>query len=859
MLYPVFANRKLAAGVVLILAFGAVAGRAGPIVDEAKALGKTAADFPAASYDYFQAMDQVADDHGGLRPLKLDEDAIKGRNTWMMWCAGNEVFWDWLAGHSYGFMDLLKLCDFSPHDPWGGKRFSPAGLIIEPGTKVPDKPDQYGLFIRVAENPAAPQPRPEIYGRYSGIVGLRLFPNPKFDEKARQRWDAEKYRSDENYYNDPKLVRPYRVGMACAFCHASPHPLNPPADVEAPHWANLSSNIGAQYFRTRAVFGNLLGRDSFVYHVLDSQPPGTIDTSLVASDNINNPNTMNGIWDVGARLDRSGIFVHRDAAYAAAYLARYGHNPFEQLAPESARMPDLLAGAPDALANPRPVPHVLLEGADSVGIWGALARVYLNVGTFSERWITLHNPLVGFRKQQPFKLSDLEANSVYWQANKWRVEYLAKFFLKSTAPMRLRDAPGGRAYVKGDGVPWAPELAAGRKVFAEHCIICHSSKQPNGQNGAPRGPEAIPGDQLLTQLSDPGYRQWALAEVEKQDFWENNFLSSEVRVPVTVVKTEASRSLGSNSVAGHIWEDFSSDTYKQLPAVGTITYWNPFTQSEVSWTAPAGGRGYYRPASLISVWATAPYLHNNSLGLFNNDPSVKGRMAAFEDGIRRLLAPGATDDEAAANRWRMGPPIDLDHPINLATAARYLQDHGLIWRTPVETWLHIPANSVQGLLAGVTLGPLHNLIEHAWILPVILLLLALVVLLKSDGKALRRGIGYFLIVLALGSVFAANFIAGRLGDLNIGPIPAGTPVSLLANVNPEDAKMPANVAAVIKRLAALQKSDTPAEQQKALNDIANELLAISNSPDLVMDRGHYFGRDLTDQERADLIELLKTF
>ncbi len=859
MLYPVIANGRRLVAAGLFFAMGVVAGRAGPIVDEAKALGKTAADFPAASYDYFHEMDGVADGRGGLRALELSEDEVKGRNTWMMWCAGNEVFWDWLAGHSYGFMDLLKICDFSPHDPWGGKRFGPAGLIIEPGTKVPDKPDQYGLYIRVAEDAAAPQPRPEIYGYRSGIVGLRLFPNPKFDEKARQRWDAEKYRSDPKYYNDPQLVRPYRVGMACALCHASPHPLNPPADVEAPRWANLSSNIGAQYFRTRAVFGNLLSQDNFVYHLLDSQPPGTIDTSLVASDNINNPNTMNAIWDVGARLDRSGIFVHRDPAYAAAYQARYGHNLFEQLSPASASMPDLLAGAPDALANPRPVPHVLLEGADSVGTWGALARVYLNIGTFSERWITLHNPLVGFRKQQPFKLSDLEANSVYWQANKWRVEYLAKFFLKASAPMRLRDAPGGRAYVKGDGVPWEPELAPGRKVFAEHCIICHSSKQPNGLSGAPRGPEAIPGDQLLAQLTDPGYRQWALAEVEKQDFWENNFLSSEVRVPVNVIQTEAGRSLGSNSVADHIWEDFSSDTYKQLPAVGTIRYWNPFTQTEVAWTAPAGGRGYYRPASLISLWATAPYLHNNSVGLFNNDPSVAGRMAAFADGIRRLLAPGSTDEEAAANRWRMGPPTDVDHPINMATAARYLRDHGLIWRTPVETRLHIPADSVQGLLAGVTLGPLHFLIEHAWILPAVLLLLALLVLLKSEGSGVKRGIGYALVVLALGAIFAANFIAGRLGDLNVGPIPAGTPVSLLANVNPEDAKMPANVAAVIKRLAALQKSDTPAEQQRALNDIANELLAISNNPDLVMDRGHYFGRDLTDQERADLIELLKTF
>ena len=40
---------------------------------------------------------------------------------------------------------------------------------------------------------------------------------------------------------------------------------------------------------------------------------------------------------------------------------------------------------------------------------------------------------------------------------------------------------------------------------------------------------------------------------------------------------------------------------------------------------------------------------------------------------------------------------------------------------------------------------------------------------------------------------------------------------------------------------------------------ATKLLAISNSPDLVMDRGHYFAKDLTPQELEDLIDLLKTF
>ena len=835
-------------------------------IDEAKASGKTTADFQADDHDYFRDMDMRPDgtvDANGnstLKPLEVTKDEIKGRNTWVLWCAGDEVFWDYLAGHSYGFMDLLKLCDFGPNDKLGGKRWGPTGLVIEPGTKVPDKPDEFGLYVRQPEDPTTPQPDPKIYGRSSGIVGLRLFPNPKFDDKARKHWDTVKYQNDEKYYNDPNLVRPYRVGMSCVFCHVAPHPLNPPADPEAPKWANLSTTIGAQYLRMRAVFGNLLREDNFIYHLLDSQPPGTIDTSLIATDQINNTSTMNALWDFGARVDRSGLLSispgYRSAEYAKDYLARYGHNEFEQLSTVSATMPVALYGLSNAYANPRPVPRILLEGADSIGAWGALARVYLNIGMFSERWITLQNLFIGFRKQQPFKISDVEKNSIYWQVNKRNVDYLAEFFLKSTGPMRLKDAPGGKqlGQLKGEGVPWDPVLAAGRKVFAERCIVCHSSKQPNGMNGAPSGPEKLDAKKLVDYLKDPGYRQWALTEVEKPDFWQNNFLSTEIRVPVTVIKTNAARSLGSNAVAGHMWEDYSSETYKNLPAVQKISYWNPAAQQDVAWQPPGNGRGYYRPPPLIGIWATAPFLHNNTCGLFNNDPSVKGRLEAFDDGIRRLLTPGQTDEEAAANRylWANGPSMETGAPINRATAERLKQDHGLIWRTPIETHLHIPAGGIQQFVAGVSPDWIRWLVDYPWISFAVLLLIGLVILLASGKHAL----GYIVLVLALLLGFFAAFIRGWLGDLNVLHLPAGTPVDLLANLDPAEITItkPSNVVTVTYGMRNLKKPGTDAERKQVA-----KLLGMSTSPDLVLDRGHYFAKDLSEQEREDLIELLKTF
>src|SRR5262249_34249199 len=92
-------------------------------------------------------------------------------------------------------------------------------------------------------------PPPEIYGLSSGVIGLRLFPHPTLDTAARKKWDARRYYNDPDYYSDPKLVRPFRVGMSCAFCHASFHPLDPPRDLTDPGWENISGNIGAQYLR----------------------------------------------------------------------------------------------------------------------------------------------------------------------------------------------------------------------------------------------------------------------------------------------------------------------------------------------------------------------------------------------------------------------------------------------------------------------------------------------------------------------------------------------------------------------------------------------------------------------------------
>ena len=104
------------------------------------------------------------------------------------------------------------------------------------------------------------------------------------------------------------------------------------------------------------------------------------------------------------------------------------------------------------------------------------------------------------------------------------------------------------------------------------------------------------------------------------------------------------------------------------------------------------------------------------------------------------------------------------------------------------------------------------------------------------------------------------------GNLALGPIPAGTPVGVLANINlAPDAPMPETTrrrATLLAALAQLQKGADSA----ALVDVLRVLSANSACPDVVVNRGHYFGTSLFKEEpglddfdKRALIELMKTF
>ena len=54
---------------------------------------------------------------------------------------------------------------------------------------------------------------------------------------------------------------------------------------------------------------------------------------------------------------------------------------------------------------------------------------------------------------------------------------------------------------------------------------------------------------------------------------------------------------------------------------------------------PAGGRGYTRPPSLVSLWSTAPFLLNNIGRPVRSEPSIAARMNVFQASIEQMLWP----------------------------------------------------------------------------------------------------------------------------------------------------------------------------------------------------------------------------
>lgn len=154
---------------------------------------------------------------------------------------------------------------------------------------------------------------------------------------------------------------------------------------------------------------------------------------------------------------------------------------------------------------------------------------------------------------------------------------LSKFLRSIKAPKFPESVETSRSleHSRGDDL-----FAWGRKVFKDNCADCHTLKGEAGR--------VLSNAEVNPLVQDP------------------------------INATNACRALTSQWQEGHLWATFSSQVYKDRAAVGL--------------------KGY-RTLPLAGIWATAPFLHNNSVGPYPEaNASPEERAKVYEAAMRELLS-----------------------------------------------------------------------------------------------------------------------------------------------------------------------------------------------------------------------------
>jgi hypothetical protein len=251
------------------------------------------------------------------------------------------------------------------------------------------------------------------------------------------------------------------------------------------------------------------------------------------------------------------------------------------------------------------------------------------------------------------------------------------------------------------------------------------------------------------------------------------------------------------------------------------------------------GRGYLRPASLVSLWSTAPYLSNNSLGHeptyrtaeYYGDgygygascpasdagdpylPCVENRLAVFDQSIRKLLSP----------ELRRQDPLTSE-PVP-----------GYIYRTSAPSCLVIPAGFSPDPVTRYA-GLLNGLADWA---------------VQPDGSIALGPLpeGFPINALVNTKLLPDNDesdMVGHLWDLaTAGPTLLGAFKQLGGRCSPEELADPA--------------TQVHAERVVRETGLIDTLVGLSKCPDYVVNRGHTFGAELSRADKDALIAYLKHF
>jgi hypothetical protein len=254
-----------------------------------------------------------------------------------------------------------------------------------------------------------------------------------------------------------------------------------------------------------------------------------------------------------------------------------------------------------------------------------------------------------------------------------------------------------------------------------------------------------------------------------------------------------------------------------------VTLSDPYTGAPVSYAMPAGGRGYTRVPSLISLWSTGPYLLNNSVGPFDISPSVDARMKVFAASIEQMLWPEKRERDAVLGDKVPGTIDRTTERSNVTIPVGYVPEALQPLQSRLHRWL--PWLVAQG--GDIVLGPIPKGVP-------VNLLANLKLRAESDD----------------------------LGDK----------AAHVRNVGDLVVKLKAD-------LLTLPAGASDDELRAKFENLRQPMIKLSKCPDFVVNRGHYFGTaqfnqqeglskdeqsfgrepELSDADKRALIAFLKTF
>ena len=777
-----------------------------------------------------------------------------GREIWYKATAGNARF------HTYVFqqrvnvlIDWYRVLNASER----GDRFAAWGIINDPGCCVPGSKNcpatsleqTYGFewcpgdeellqFVGKAGyrdpacdyqdapiDPADPHNKVKdqrqsacdlAFGTSTGALGFRKFPNPRFD-KARwlkvngslASWegyrgalskDPKSSDSALNRLADGSIEPPFLIGTSCGSCHISFDPLKPPQDPANPKWENLKGALGNQYSRVSEILTSGMSGDTLEAQMFAHARPGTSDTSAIPTDQVHNPGTMNAIINTKVRPKFPGEIVNKwrktsscEKQDATCWCEPGRENKCWQRGTATEE-----------------VHHILKGGEDSIGVHEAIQRVYFNIGSCSEQcWL---NHLTDLRQldptgrnfgQTPFNIGQCRRDCANFRAIEDRLPDILAFLLSSEAD--ATDLAVARANALRATNPKASYTAAdlsrdldrqfgtnavarGREVFAANCARCHSS---------------------IAETPDNSFKNRDFL-VKRPDGMRADWLGSDQATLATEVATERCRALHSNHMTAHVWQEYGSETLRARKPDPAIK--EPHD----------GGRGYYRNVSLLSLWAHAPFMHNNAMGPeLCGQPANKANQfyrSPYVDADNKPLPP----DKSPAC-WAYDPSVDGRFKLYVASMNELLNPDK-----------RVPKIARFDKEVRMALGP------RTW-----------------DGKEEKQILGFTLVLPKGTSV-------GRLASFQH---KAFVNDLILAKLKPDDLD-----ARLVKQLGEAEGKKAAADLRAVTAEIAKDpeqmVGAIRRYPRLieiyssctaeVENQGHPFGQDLTEQDKKALIAFLAT-